>query len=172
MVKMMIQLIIGNLVALISSILMVYSGAIKQKKKILYIQTIQLGFAVVSNLILSGITGAIINSISCVRNILCYKDKLGFKEKLLITFLSTIFSVAFNNLGVIGILPLISLILYLWLMNVESVIKFKLLIIFSTLFWLIYDITIKSYSSAIFDFMTITANIISIIQLNYLNERQ
>ena len=166
----MIQIIIGNIVALVASLLMVYSGIIKQKKKILYVQTIQIGLYVISNIILGGITGAIINALSCIRNILCYKDKLGLKEKIIITILAIIFSLLFNNLGLIGLLPLISTIIYLWLMNIKDVIKFKILIIFTTLLWLIYDIYIKSYSSAIFDFMNAIANIISIIQLN--NKKQ
>ena len=144
---------------------MVYSGVIKQKKKIIYIQTLQISLSVISNMILGGITGAIINALNFIRNILCYKDKLGLKEKIIITLLAVILSIAFNNLGLVGILPLISTIVYLWLMNVKDVKKFKFLIIFTMLLWFIYDIYIKSYSSAIFDFMTIIANIISIIQL-------
>lgn len=165
----MIQIIIGNIIALVASLLMVYSGVIKQKKKILYIQTIQIGMSVVSNIVLGGIVGAIINALSCIRNILCYKDKLGFKEKIIITILAVGLSLAFNNLGIIGILPLISTIVYLWLMNLKDVIKFKILIIFTMILWLIYDIYIKSYSSAVFDFLNIVANIISIYQLK-LNE--
>ena len=161
----MLQIIIGNIVALIASLLMVYSGVIKQQKKIIYIQTLQISLSVISNMILGGITGAIINALNFIRNILCYKDKLGLKEKIIITLLAVILSIAFNNLGLVGILPLISTIVYLWLMNVKDVKKFKFLIIFTMLLWFIYDIYIKSYSSAIFDFMTIIANIISIIQL-------
>ena len=37
---------------------------------------------------ISMVTGAIINILSCVRNILCYKNKLGLKEKIIITILS------------------------------------------------------------------------------------
>lgn len=37
--------------------------------------------SVISNIILGGITGAIINALSMLRNILCYKNKLGLKEK-------------------------------------------------------------------------------------------
>ena len=68
------QIFIGNIVALVASIIMVYSGYLKQKNKILYAQTMQIGLSVLSNIILGGITGAIINAISCVRNILCYKE--------------------------------------------------------------------------------------------------
>ena len=160
----MIQFIIGNIVALIAS-LMVYSGVIKQKKKILYVQAVQIGLSVISNIILGGIVGAIINALSCVRNILCYKDKLGIKEKIIITILALTLSISFNNIGIIGILPLISTIVYLWLMNIENVTKFKILIIFTMLLWFIYDIYIKSYSSAVFDFMNIIANIYSIFKI-------
>lgn len=161
----MIQIIIGNIVALIASLLMVYSGLIKQKKKILYVQTVQIGLSVISNIILGGIVGAIINALSCVRNILCYKGKLGIKEKIIITILALILSISFNNIGIIGILPLISTIVYLWLMNIENVTKFKILIIFTMSMWFIYDIFIKSYSSAVFDFMNIIANIFSILKI-------
>ena len=90
------KIIIGNIVALIASLIMVYSGIIKTKNKIVYIQGIQIGLSVISNAILGGITGAIINALNFVRNILCYKDRLGL----------------------IGILPLISTVVYLWLMNI------------------------------------------------------
>ena len=160
-------LIIGNIIALIASLLMVYSGILKEKKKILYIQTVQIGLSVVSNIVLGGITGAIINAISMIRNIICYKGKLRFKEKGIITILSIILSIQFNNLGLIGFLPVVSTVTYVWLMNIKDAKKFKLLIAFTMLLWLVYDVTIKSYASAIFDFMTLIANIITIFQIKY-----
>jgi hypothetical protein len=165
-------LIIGNIIALIASILMVLSGMLKQKKQILFIQTIQIGLSVISNAILGGITGAIINAISLIRNILCYKEKLGLKYKIIISILAILLSLKFNNLGLIGLLPLISMITYIWLMNIKNVKKFKLLIIFTMLMWFIYDLMIKSYSSAVFDFMNIIANSITILQMSCLNCRK
>lgn len=161
----MVSIIIGNIIALIASILMVYSGMLKKKKKILYFQTVQIGMSVISNIILGGITGAIINALSMIRNILCYKNKLGLKEKIIITILAIILTFKFNNLGYIGLLPLISTVSYIWLMNIKDVRKFKLLIIFTMLMWLIYDVVIKSYTSAIFDFMNIIANMLTLLQI-------
>ena len=161
------RLLIGNIIALTASLIMVYSGIIKNKKKIVYVQGVQIGLSVVSNAILGGITGAIINALSFVRNILCYKDKLGLKEKIILTILSAFLSLKFNNLGLIGILPLLSTVVYLWLMNIKDVVKFKYLICYTMILWGIYDITIKSYTSAIFDFLTLFSNIISIIQIKY-----
>ena len=122
--------------------------------------------SVISNIILGGITGAIINALSMIRNILCYKNKLGLKEKIIITILAIILTFKFNNLGYIGLLPLISTVSYIWLMNIKDVRKFKLLIIFTMLMWLIYDVVIKSYTSAIFDFMSIIANMLTLLQIN------
>ncbi len=156
------RILIGNIVALIASIFMVLSGVLKEKKKILYVQTVQMGLFVVSNIVLGGFTGAIINAINCVRNVLCYKDKLDLKWKILITILSVVFTMAFNTLGFIGILPLIITILYVWLMDVKDIIKFKVLIAVTVIMWLIYDLSIKSYTSAIFDFTTVVANIFTI----------
>lgn len=161
----MIYLVIGNAIALIASILMVYSGIIKEKKKIIYVQTLQIGLLVISNLVLGGFTGAIINSLSIIRNILCYKDKLRLIAKLIIITLSIILSLTFNNLGFIGLLPLISTVIYILLMDTKNIIKFKILTIFTMILWLIYDINIKSYISVIFYIMNIAANIISIFQL-------
>lgn len=163
----MSNVIIGNVVALIGSVLMVYSGFIKEKKKILYVQTLQIGLFVISNFVLGGITGGIINILCCIRNILSYKDKLGLKEKIIITILSVALTVPFNNLGIIGLLPMVSTVLYIWLINVKDIVKFKMLIAFTNFTWLVYDICILSYTSAIFDFMSMVANIITIFQINY-----
>lgn len=163
----MSYIVVGNIIALIASIIMVYSGFLKQKKRILYAQTIQISLSVLSNLVLGGITGAIINALSCIRNILCYKDKLNIKIKIILIFLSIALSFMFNNLGFIGLFPVISTVTYISLMNTKNVVKFKWLIIFTMLMWLIYDVYIKSYTSAIFDFMNIVANIISIIQIKF-----
>lgn len=161
----MITIIIANIIALIASLLMVYTGVMKRKDKLVLIQTIQIGMSVLSNILLGGITGAIINTIGFVRNILCYKDKLGKLSKTLIIIASVTLSLKFNNLGFIGILPIISAISYTLFMDTKNIINFKYLTIFIMLLWGIYDFYIKAYSAAIFDFMTIFTNIFSILKL-------
>lgn len=105
------------------------------------------------------------NGIGLVRNILCYKDKLHIKEKVIIIILSVILTLKFNNLGFIGLLPLISMVLYICFINIKNVVKFKLLIIFTFCMWLVYDLYINSYFSAFFYFVNIMANFVSIFQL-------
>ena len=80
----MTNIIIANIIAFIASILMAFTGILKKKSTIILVQTIQIALFVLSNLMLGGITGAIVNAISCVRNILCYKDSLGKLSKTII----------------------------------------------------------------------------------------
>jgi len=162
----MTQLICGNIVALIASLLMVYAGSVKERKKIIYIQTLQISAFTLSTLILGGYTGAIVNLISIGRNVLCYKDKLTYNMKIILILLSIIFSLLFNNLGLLGLLPLISTVIYTLFMDVKSAIKLKLLIVFTLIFWLIYDILIRSYTSAVFDFFTIISHTVTVYQLS------
>lgn len=166
------NLIIGNVVALLASLAMVTSGLLKNKKQILFVQTIQIGLFVISNLVLGGIVGAIVNALSLIRNIICYKDKLDIKWIVILTIISVGLSLYFNNLGIIGLLPLIASTLYLWFMNIKNVSRFKILIILITILWLIYDICIKSYTSAIFDAATISTNIITLITLSRINYKK
>ena len=156
------MVLLGNVIALIACLLMVYSGFIKKKKNILLIQSIQIGLSALSNILLGGFTGAIINALNCLRNILCYKNKLNIVWKIVITILSIVLSIVFNNKGLIGYLPLVSALIYLWLMGEKDVVKFKLLIIFTIAFWIVYDFVIKNYVSFAFDIGTIFANLISI----------
>jgi hypothetical protein len=164
-------ILIGNLIALVAAILMVYSGFLKKKPDILFVQTIQLGMSVLSNIILGGITGAIINAISCIRNILCYKNKFSIIYKIIIISIAIILSLLYNNLGLIGLLPLISFTAYGLLINIKDVIKFKILIIFTMVMWLIYDLNIKSYTSACFEILNIIANLTAIIQIKSRNKK-
>lgn len=157
--------LIANAIALIASLLMVYTGYIKKKEKILFFQTIQIGLSVISNLILGGITGAIINALGLIRNILCYKEKLNKIAQIILIILSILLGVYFNNLALIGLLPIISNVVYIVFMNIKDVIKFKYLIIFTMTMWLVYDIYIMSYTSAVFDLGTMIANIIAVIQI-------
>ncbi len=146
------MIILGNILALIGSILMLYIAILKSKKKILYFQS-------------SGYTGAIANVVGIVRNILCYKNKLNIYFKLIISILLLILSLFFDSFTLIRTLPIISGILYTWLMEIKNIIKFKLLIVVTIVLWLIYDIYIKSFVSALVDVLTISTNIITMYQL-------
>ena len=159
------NVVIGNIISLLASVLMTYSGYIKSKGKFLIVQIVQMSLSALSNFILGGTTGTIINLVNIIRNVLCYKNKLNKYSIILILTLSISLSLYFNNLSCIGLLPLLSTILYTTLMNIKDIKKFKYLTITTMLLWLIYDICIMNYVSALFDLLTIGSNSIAIYQL-------
>lgn len=158
-------LILGNIIALIAASLSVVIGIIKSKKKVLFTQTIQYITYATADFLLGGITGAITNLIGIFRNVLCYKEKLNKIMIILIILISTILTLIFNNLGFIGLLPLFNNIVYTLFINVKDELKFKILILTQMILWLIYDLTINSYTSAIFEVITIISCVITGYQL-------
>ena len=160
-----IALIVGNIIALIAAVIMMYTGYVKNKKKIIFLQTVQIGMSVISNLVLGGISGAVVNAVSCVRNIVCYKNKLDMKAKMIFVVVTTILTIAFNNLLFIGLLPLAASLTYIVFMTERNVIKFKIMTIITLIMWGIYDLCIQSYTAACFDFLTVVTNAIAIVQI-------
>ena len=147
-------IVLGNIIALWAASLAIIVGIIKNKNKILHIQNIQYVAFVISNIILGGFSGVITNLISILRNILCYKEKLTKTISTLIILISIILTFKFNNLGFIGLLPLIANTIYTVFFNTKDKFKFKLLVIVTMLLWIIYDLTIKSYWSAIIEIIS------------------
>lgn len=157
------EIIIGNIVALVASVVMVYSGIVNNRKKVIILQTIYTALFIVSDLLLDGFSGAIINTLSILRNILAYNDKLDTNSKIVISILAIITCIIYNNLGFVGLFPLISMILYLLFMNTKDIQKFKLLIIGTSFLWALYDLRIKLYTSFAFDMATIIGALITFI---------
>lgn len=161
----MTRIVVANIIILVASLLMVYVGYLKEKKKILYVQLIELCLMVIGGILLNAITGIIINFLECIRNILCYKGKLNNLVKFLIILISSILTLLYNNLGFIGLLPLFGTILNLLIMNTNNIIKLKLIMAVSMIMWAIYDAYTKAYTGAFFDFMFVVVDVVAIIQI-------
>lgn len=159
----MTKIIIGNIFALVGSLLMVYIGLIKKKKKILLYQLVELTLFAIANFTLGGYPGLIINLLNIVNVSLCYKKKLNYVWKIIISVVAITLIVIFNNLGLIGYLPLLAFLLYLWFITEKDIIKFKVLNIIILVMWLVYDFMIKAYVGCAFDLFTIITNIIAIV---------
>ena len=161
----MVFIVVGNIIALAASLLMVYSGILKKAKDVIYVQCMELTLFTASNLVLGAFPGAIVQALNLVRDVAFYKDKLNKTVKTILSILIIFLCIYFNNLGIFGYLPLICAISYLWLIDIPDPIKFKYLNVFTMILWLIYDLYILSFTSAIFDLATIITNIIALFKL-------
>ena len=159
------NIIIANIIDFIAAIVQVGSGAIKQKTKILIVQTIQLLMQAVSMLLLGGVTGAVSNVLSCFRNFLCYKEKLNLAWKIVLIAASIAFTIALNDQGFLGIIPAAVCTIYIIFMDIKDPIKFKLLVTLSFVPWMFYHFILKSYTGAIFDAATVVTNSITLYKM-------
>ncbi len=155
-------IVIGNIIGFVGSMFMVIGGYLKNKNNAIIAQTMQLFFLSISNLILGSVSGFINNLINCVRNVFSVKDKLTIPIKLIIIIISIILTVKYNNLGLIGYLPLINNIIFIICMNTKSDLNFKFLTIFYMALWLIHNLYIKAFTTSIFNIITIVTCIIAI----------
>ena len=154
----MIQIVIANIIDFLASMVQIYTGAVKDKAKILLLQILQLGMQTVSMLLLGAIPGAISNVLSCIRNYLCYKDVFTWPVKIVLIVISFVLTVAFNNQGLLGYLPFAVCTVYVLFMDMKDEIKFKLLVTLTFVPWMVYYLVIKSYTGALFAAITIVTS--------------
>lgn len=167
-------IIIGNVISLIACIIMVISGYIQSKNKILRLQSIQIGLSAVACCVLSAYSGMIINILSVFRNILAQKNKLSWSYKILIlsitvtlSIIATLLkSIAISYIDWVGFVPLFSTVTYTLLMDKLDGISFKYLVIFTMVVWIIHDFFSKNYVSVFFNIMNIITSFIAIYKLS------
>lgn len=165
-------IVIANIISFIASIIMIYTGCIKNKNKILIMEGIEVAMYAVANLILGGISGFVVNILGIVRNILQYFGKLKGILKWVILLLTTGLAMYFNNHGIIRSLPVIATGIYIAFLDIQDIIKFKVMVIINLILWVIYDIYLLNISSFIFGLIIITANLIAIIKIEKDRKRQ
>ena len=149
------SVVLANIIDFIAAVIQVCSGPIKQKSKILAVQILQLLLQAVSMLLLGGITGAVSNVLSCLRNYLCYKEKLTAFWKVFLIAASIAMTVLLNTQGLLGMLPAAVCTVFILLMDVKDPVKFKLLVTLSFVPWAFYHFLLGSYVGAVFDVATI-----------------
>ena len=157
--------IVANIIDFLAALIQVGSGAIKDKAKILIVQTFQLFMQGVSMLLLGGVTGAVSNVLSCLRNYLCYKEKLNVFWKVILIAASIAMTVFLNDQGLLGILPVAVCTVYILLMDMKNPVHFKLLVTLSFIPWMFYHFILRSYVGAFFDAAAIVTNGITLFSM-------
>lgn len=161
----MITIVIANIIDFIAAMIQVASGTVKNRRRILLFQILQIGLQTVSMTLLGAIPGAISNVLSCIRNYLCYKDIFTLPVKILLILLSGILTALFNNQGLLGWLPFAVCTFYVIFMDIKDPVKFKILVTLTFIPWIPYHLFIKSYTGAFFAFATVLTNCFTLFQM-------
>lgn len=157
------MIIIGNVMMFIASLIMVSLGLLKTRKQVLLGQTLQIGLMVIGSIFLGSIPGVIGNLTGVVRNLMDYFKKLNRWAQIGLSIGAAIAILLFNNIGWIGLFPLLATVLYTLLMHTPNVIHLKWLMIVTNMLWATHDIFIQSYVAFAFDVFSIITCLVGII---------
>ena len=163
-------LLIGNALCLIGSVIMTLMGFIKKKNRFLLAQSGMNVFFITGNLCLGGISGAVANTVTLVRNLVCLRRPMTTGLKLLFIGLQIALTAAFGSTGFIPWLPVLANCLFTWFMDSEDMVLLKIIVILTQLMWAVYDFSIANYATLPFDVATAVTNIAGILAI--LKERR
>ncbi|MBR3662361.1 MAG: YgjV family protein [Alphaproteobacteria bacterium] len=145
-------LIIGNIFSLLSAICLAVSVIKKSKRDLIWWQIIDVIFCILSNIALYTYSALTTNSISLIRNILAYKNKLNKNITWILLILCVIVGLWVNNRGIIGLFPIIasaSYTVFMFITKNEQQMRWAL--VSNLILWFVHDTYVQAYPSALTD---------------------
>lgn len=157
------NILIGNGLCLIGSIIMTLMGLIREKKKFLLAYSGMNVFFIAGNLFLGGISGAIANIVTMARNLYCVKKNITTQLKVIFIVIQIILTAAFGAEGVLMWLPVLANCVFTWFVDTENMVLMKSIVIAGQFLWLFYDLSMINYTSAVFDVTSCITNAIAVL---------
>lgn len=159
------HLILGNALCFAASIIMLMIGFIKKKRRFLLAQSGMNAVFIAGNLCLGGISGAITNAATMLRNFYCLRWEFGRWAKLIFVGLQIALAAFFGCDTLIMWLPIIGTCAFTWFMDTENMVLLKAIVIGTQILWAIYDFSIMNYATVPFDIGAAVTNAIGIVEI-------
>lgn len=103
-----IHLIIGNVCSLLAMVTDSVSSTRKTAKGVLLVQSLSQLIYFIGTVVLKGYSGAVQNAVSILRNFVAIRDIRNKYVEWALVGLGVVLGLAFNNLGFMGLLPVIA----------------------------------------------------------------
>lgn len=159
------NVIIGNIIALIASVIMIIAGICKTKKNTVKIQLLQASLFVTADLFLWAITGAIGDALSFLIFLLTHKKKMNGYAKIFIIVIMFASAIFLNSLGYLDFFPAVLISSYALISTSEDILKYKLVYGITALFWAYYEFNIRAYISCCFSIIYFFTNMITVMRI-------
>lgn len=159
-----ITVIIGNLLALAAALLAILSGMVKTRKRSIFLQFLHEFCCASGDFILGGYSGAIVDCVDAARDALSYKDKLTQNLKYILIFIASALIFYFNDMGLIGFLPLVATVFYTLTINIKDPVKYKLCLMVTWVLSLIYNLAILSFVGALVQAFALAGGLFSLLR--------
>lgn len=140
----------------------------KNRKRILIFQSLGSFLWMVQFILLGSYTGAIVNSISVIRNVFYYfKDKNKLFSSKWLPFLAGILYVIcgiFTFDGILSVLPVIAALIASVAFYITEEKKIRILSLFVSPLWMVYDIFAPSIAGVLTESITLISIIIALFR--------
>ena len=146
-----LPLIIGNLSALFAAAADTLSSTQKTAKRMLWVQSIGQLFYGIGTFALGGYSAVVQNGVSILRNLVAIKNITSPVIEWILVGLGVALGLVFNNLGFMGLLPVIANFQYTLAIfrykNNEQILKSSFLIF--VILYIIFDVVIYNFVGAV-----------------------
>ena len=161
-----LDLIIGNLCTLLAMGGNAISSTRKTAKGVLMMQTLSQGIYCVSGIVLKGYSASAQNAVSILRNIVAIRNINSKAIQWILTGLALVFGIAFNNRGLMGLLPVVgnlqyTLAIFRFPDNERAV---KLSFLLSSICYAVFNIVIQNYVGIAADSFVVVATAIVLLK--------
>ena len=164
--------VIANIVQLLSAAVEFISNTIKRRKTTIKLQIVSRVLDSTTDILLQGYSGLVVDAADAIRNTLNYRDQLTPRRQFLLV-IATITLIPFvNNLGIIGLLPLLATVFFTCTARTRDPYKFKLINALNFLPWVVYDFTIQAYVSMAGDILSIILCVIAAIRIKRREDKE
>ena len=160
----MTSILLGNIFSVLATGADVFGSSRKSTKAMLTAQTVGQFFLAASAFVLGGYSAVVQNVVSIVRNLTALKDKSGKALEYTLVVLGVVLGIVFNNLGLIGWLPILSNLEYslsvFRFKNNERMLKaaFALCIVL----YAVFNVAISNYVGAVSNTVVLVTTLISL----------
>ena len=160
----MTSILLGNIFSVLATGADVFGSSRKSTKAMLAAQTVGQFFLAASAFVLGGYSAVVQNVVSIVRNLTALKDKSSKALEYTLVVLGVVLGIVFNNLGLIGWLPILSNLEYslsvFRFKNNERMLKaaFALCIVL----YAVFNVAISNYVGAVSNTVVLVTTLISL----------
>ena len=162
----MFNAVIGNIFSFCAMITDSISGTREKRNEILAVQTLSQMFYGASTLVLKGYSGTVQNVVAILRNIAAMKNINNKLIEWSLILLGVVFGIVFNNLALIGWLPIIANLEYsiavFRFKDKETLLKIAFVV--NTVMFIIFSFAIKNYVATIGNIVVAVTTTISLIK--------
>lgn len=161
-----VPVVIGNLCTLLAMGANAASGAQKTTKRMLRYQNLSQLIYCISAIVLGGYSAAVQNAVSILRNVAAIRNIKSKPLEWLLVILGVVLGIAFNNRGLLGLLPVVGNLQYtlaiFHLKDNERAVKIAFLL--SVVFFMIFNISLYNLVGAAADLTVIITTAIALLR--------